>query len=120
MSQEPLLERSFFIPIRRDGNLSDGDHHSVKAWEWLRAELYLQFRGASIAPGYYQGFYEDPDTHEQVADRSRKYVVAAPAAKIDALRVLLSAACHVFKQECICLSVAGEVEFIRGSDYELP
>lgn len=115
MSHEPLLECAFFIPIRRDANLSDGDLHSEKALAWLRRELYLQFEGATIAPGFYKGFYKDPDTGRQVTDRSRKYIVAAPLARVDALRVVLAKACNVFKQKCIYLSVGGEVEFIQGA-----
>ncbi|HUY89110.1 MAG TPA: hypothetical protein VMV10_10275 [Pirellulales bacterium] len=120
MSKNPLLECAFFIPIRRDANLSDGDLHSEKAWAWLKRELFLHFEGATVAPGFYEGFYKDPDTGEQVTDRSRMYIVAAPSSKVDELRTLLAKACIVFKQKCIYLSVSGDVEFSRGKQDDPP
>ena len=112
MAGDPLVECSFFIPIRRDAKLSDGDLHSAEAWEWLDDELDLRFAGRSRTEGVYEGFYRDPNTGERVNDLSHRYVVAAPAEMIDELRSLLSAACVIFQQKCVYLSVAGKVEFV--------
>src|SRR3989304_476987 len=113
MVQDPLLECSFLIPIRRDSNLSDGEEHEPDMWDWLSTELFDRLCGATAAPGTYQGFYEDPDTHERVPDESYKYIVAVPASRLVELRQLLSAACVVFQQKCIYLSIAGRVEFVE-------
>jgi hypothetical protein len=116
MVQERVLECSFFIPIRRDENLSDGQPHARSSWRWLYDQLYLRFEGGTSAPGYYQGFYRDADTGQRVDDKSRKFVVAVPEDNIDELRLMLSEACTVFHQKCIYLSVAGRVEFIEAPD----
>ncbi|MEX2091498.1 MAG: hypothetical protein WD971_02415 [Pirellulales bacterium] len=113
MVQDPRLECSFLIPVRRDANLSDGDEHDPDALDWLTIELFDRFHGATIAPGKYQGFYEDPDTHARVSDESYKYIVAVEESRVPELRQLLSTACVFFKQKCIYLSVAGHVEFIE-------
>jgi len=113
-----IVECSFFVPIRRDANLSDGELHSSDIWEWLDNELFDRFSGRTIAPGLYEGFYRDPDTSERVADESRKYVVAVTESQLDELRVLLSAVCEKFRQKCIYLSIAGQVEFIEANKHE--
>jgi hypothetical protein len=110
---KPLLECGFLIPTRRDKNLSDGRLHSTDAWAWLEDQLF-EFGGASRATSLYEGWYLDPDTGEQVRDVSRKYVVAVPRRKLGRLRALLREACRVFQQKCLYLSVAGQVEFIKG------
>ena len=112
MVKQRIVECTFFIPIRRDANLSDGKLHSAEAWEWLDDELFLQFGGRTVAPGFYEGFYEDPDTHKRVPDQSRKYIVAVEKPEIKSLRRLLVEAKTAFQQKCIYLSVAGQVEFI--------
>jgi hypothetical protein len=117
MIQDPLLECSFFIPLRRDANLSDGMPHLSDAWVWLDDELFANFGGRTIAPGEYDGFYRDPDTQERVFDKSRKFLVAIAPSQRGELRSLLAAACVIFGQKCIYLSIAGEVEFVT---YELP
>lgn len=112
-----IVECSFLIPIRRDSNLSDGQEHPAEAWRWLLDELFLQFGGATVAPGLYEGLYTDPDTGERVGDQCRKYVIAIPEARLDLLRALLSDACVCFAQKCIYLSVAGKVEFVEGTGH---
>jgi hypothetical protein len=112
-----LLECSFLIPIRRDRNLSDGRLHRTTAWAWLESHLG-DFGGATRASGLYEGWYLDPDTEEPVRDRSRRYTVALPRAKLGRLRALLREACRVFRQKCIYLSIAGHVEFIEGPSHE--
>ena len=118
MIQKRVSECSFFIPIRRDANLSDGELHSTEVWDWLDDELYDRFRGGTVAPGLYDGFYRDPDTEERISDESRKFLVAVSVQQIDDLRDLLAEACVKFQQKCIYLSVAGEVEFIEAANHE--
>lgn len=113
MASQALLECSFLIPVRRDRNLSDGKPHPAETWLWLDHELFV-FGGATRAPNLYPGWYLDPDTGEQVRDRSRKYFVAVPRARLNELRGLLRQACGQFAQKCIYLSVAGRVEFVEG------
>lgn len=105
-------ECSFFIPMRRDAHLSDGDLHAVYAWSWLDQELYQRFTARTLAPGMYSGVYQDPDTGRPVTDSSRRYVVAIAEDRHDELRELLRDACEWFCQKCIYLSIAGRVEFI--------
>lgn len=92
--------------------MSDGKPHRPKTWLWLERALFA-FGGMTRAPDH-AGGYLDPDTGEPVWDRSRKYIVAMPHARVDELRALLCRACGEFGQKCIYLSVAGRVEFIRG------
>ena len=115
MADQHLWECSFLIPIRRDANLSDGKSHSRKLWIWLDRELEERFEGRTVAPGRYEGFYRDPDTQERVSDESVKYIVAVRESNVEELRTLLSAACVLFQQKCIYLSVAGKVEFIEAA-----
>ena len=118
MIQDSLVECSFFVPITRDAVLSDGQPHSVEDSHWLNNEIYARFRGGpTIAPGLYQGFYEDPDTKARIGDRSRRYIVAVNQSQLDELRGLLREACERFAQKCIYLSVAGRVEFIEASSH---
>jgi len=117
VASQPLLECSFLIPVRRDRNLSDGKPHPPKTWFWLEDEL-LAFSGATRAPNAYQGWYLDADTGERVRDRSRKYFVAVPRGRIPELRGLLRQACSKFRQKCIYLSVAGQVEFVEEAGHE--
>jgi hypothetical protein len=116
MARKPLLECSFFIPIHRDRNLSDGEQHFEEDWLWLQNQLFA-LGGATRAIEHYEGWYMDPDTGEQVTDLSRKYLVAVPAGKVRALRKVLREACHVFQKKCIYLSVAGRVEFVEGKGH---
>jgi hypothetical protein len=113
MVQDPRLECSFLMPIRRDANLSDGGEHDPETWDWLTAEIFNRFHGGTAAPGAYHGFYEDPDTQQRVADESYKYIVAVEESRVPELRQLLSVACVFFQQKCIYLSVAGQVEFVE-------
>lgn len=112
----PIIQCEFLIPLRRDANLSDGDPHAPFAHEWLKRELFARFGGGTTAPGNYEGFYTDPDTGQQVFDESTKYIVAVNEDAIDTVREFLGEACHVFKQKCIYLAVAGSVEFIEPLD----
>lgn len=120
MTQDPLCECSFFIPRLRDAHLSDGELHEHDAWDWLDNYLYACFGAGTAGPGWYRGFYKDPDTGERVDDESKKYTVALPKDDVNRLRALLSEACRVFHQKCIYLSVAGQVEFVKPTKHEPP
>lgn len=111
---EGLRECSLLIPIRGDADLCDGEEHQTEDWDWLADELFARFGGATLAPGFWEGFYTDPDSGNRVADKSRKYIVALPSSEFDELRSLLVECCQVFFQKCIYLSIAGEVEFIAN------
>lgn len=108
------IECSFFVPLNRDAILSDGLQHPTEAWEWLDNELFVRFSGGTKAPGTYQGFYRDPNTGQRVDDESYRFVVALSESEVDPLRSMLRAACVLFAQKCIYLSVAGKVEFIEA------
>jgi hypothetical protein len=116
VARKRLLECAFLIPVRRDRILSDGKAHLTTAWAWLEQEL-LAFGGMTRASDH-EGWYLDPDTGERVSDRSRKYMVAVPQARVEELRRLLRQACARFAQKCIYLSVAGYVEFVEGPSHE--
>jgi hypothetical protein len=110
-----LVECAFFIPLRRDANLSDGTLHPADAWEWLDTELFVRFGGGTMSPGEYRGFYRDPDTEERVDDASYRFLVAVTKKQVSELRLLLATACLIFGQKCIYLSVGGKVEFVEAS-----
>jgi hypothetical protein len=114
---KPLLECSFWVPVRRDKQLSDGKIRGQKAWDWLEGALF-QFGGATRSGALDRGWYLDPDTRKPVSDVSQKYTVALPRKELSRLRSLLREACAVFYQKCIYLSVAGHVEFVEGQRHE--
>ena len=118
MVRKPVFECSFFIPVRRDAELSDGQPHSRAAWRWLDRSLFEMFGGGTRAPGLYRGFYRDPDSGERVSDSSHEYTVAVLRRELKHLRSLLAKACEVFAQKCIYLSVAGRVEYIDAKKHE--
>jgi len=118
MPRSTSAECSFYIPRCRDTNLSDGKVHTKATWQWLKAQIEMEFSGGTVAPGWHRGFYRDPDTDERVMDESRKYTVALPRANVKYLRRLLTRACVEFQQKMIYLSVAGRVEFVKADDHE--
>ena len=103
MAASNLVECSFFIPLRRDANLADGETHPLDLWDWLDNEMYSRFRGGTKAPGEYHGFYEDPDTGQRVTDPSYRFIIAVCEDELNKLRSFLSAACVIFAQKCIYL-----------------
>ena len=113
MTSDRLMECSFLIPMRRDQELSDGELHSIDAWNWLTDQLYLLFKAWTRVPGLHRGVWESSETGKPVPDQSRRYVVAIADARVDELRRLLGEACSVFHQQCVYLSVAGRVEFVE-------
>jgi hypothetical protein len=48
-----------------------------------------------------------------VDDASNRFIVAVAKKDLPKLRSLLSAACVIFAQKCIYLSVGGKVEFVE-------
>src|SRR5437016_3106473 len=113
MTESRTVECSFFIPIHRDANLSDGALHGQETWEKLNDELFARFDAGTAAPDLYRGFYRDPDSGQRVDDESRRFLVAVSETALDEVRRLLVEACEWFQQKCIYLSVAGQVEFVR-------
>lgn len=107
-----VLECSFLIPLRRDAEISDGELHAPQAWQWLRNELYSRFDGWTIAPGIYEGAWKNARTRQPIHDQTRRFIVALAEERVAELRQLLRDACEQFDQQCIYLSVAGEVEFV--------
>jgi hypothetical protein len=116
MPEAALHECVFYIPQRRDKDLSDGEVHSIDAWEWLDDRLYEEFDGLTIAPGWNKGFWHDPDTHTRVSDLSAQYTVAISARRLKILKDILVEACDRFEQKAIYLSVRGQVQFIRRQE----
>lgn len=114
MTQPRPVECTFYIPRRRDSNLSDGKLHAPSAWRWLDERIETDFPGGTVAPGWHRGFYRDRDTGLRVTDQSRQFTVALPRPQVERLRQLLAHACVVFKQKMIYLSVAGRVEFVEA------
>jgi hypothetical protein len=117
LAAKTLLECSFYIPTRRDKNLSDGKPHKRRAWKWLDNSLEV-FGGVTEPTAPYRGWYLDRETGERVPDVSRKYIVAVPRWQVNDLRAVLRDACSVFQQKCIYLSIAGHVEFVEGRAHE--
>lgn len=118
MVQTPFLECKFYVPLYRDANLSDGLQHEDRFWEWLVSLLFEKFEGVTISQETRYGFYRDPNTGEQVGDESHEFIVAIAESRLDELRRILSAACVVFRQKSIYLSIAGRVEFIEAPSYD--
>ena len=109
-----MLECSFLIPMTRDLEIADGLLHPRSTWKWLERELCAIFGAMTIAPGEYKGVWPSFVSKRRVSDRSKKYVVAIPRKRMPELRSILQDACLVFKQQCLYLSVAGHVEFIKA------
>lgn len=113
MNPAGLIECTFYIPVNRDPNLSDGLPHAADLWEQLDNELFALFGGRTVSPDLYRGFYRDPDTGGRVDDQSWQFIVAVPERELPVLRELLGRACEWFEQKCVYLSVAGNVEFVE-------
>ena len=114
------MELSFLVPEVRN---SDRQLHQPIAWRLLQDEIRRRFpgglsgpenfyRAVDLVPGEYAGAPGDPP----ICDRSRRYILALPARRIDEVRELLSKAAVTFDQEAMYLCVAGAVEFIAPGD----
>lgn len=107
-----LVECSFFIPMRRDKEISDGKSHTAASWDWLQDELLELFDGWTLAPGEFEGRWKGPKG-SAIYDQSRQYIVAVKKSRLQNLRALLREACVVFRQQAIYLSIGGKIEFIE-------
>jgi hypothetical protein len=115
MSKVRLVECQFLIPLRRDGELSDGATHTTRTWRWLERELQDQFGGWSKASETYEGVWKSSMSDQLIRDRSVRYLVAVRTTQLEELRLILQAACARFAQQCIYLSIGGIVEFVEAS-----
>ncbi len=109
---------AFLIPVVRD---SDRRPHPPLAWRLLQDALLRTF-GALTGPEgvlYYRspeavpGAWRPEKGEEPVADLSRRYTVAVPADRVDALRALLRRAGNSFDQRVIYLEVGGYAELLE-------
>ena len=122
MGEAQVLECSFYVPIRRDKELSDGELHGPAAWHWLLEELYKLSEGETakldclrvliIADGLHRGSYKDPQRGERIFDDSREYTVGLPEQEVDCLRRLLAQCCWTFEQKCILTTHVYWFEYI--------
>ncbi len=113
-----LVECSFLIPLVRD---SDRVPHQPLCWRSLEDALYSAFGGSSGPDLIYRGVrpargeYQS-DVGARVRDESWRYIVAVSRARLDELRLILRKVANTFDQEAIYLSIAGSVEFVRGTE----
>jgi len=114
MSEEVLIEASFLIPLRKDKEIGNGKLHPSDRWTFFQRKLYITFEGWTLAPGVYQGCYKDPDTGQEIADFSYKYIHAVAKKDLDKLRELLRTECAVFRQKFIYFEAAGKVELLEA------
>lgn len=104
------------VPIKEDKSIGNGDLHPYDKWEILKKDLYVKFQGATLAPGFYEGAYSDPDTGKMVMDSSRKYIVALKKEELNKLKKYLrDVVGPMFRQKCIYFEVKGEVELIESN-----
>jgi len=112
MGKPRTVECRFFIPVRRDAEISDGKTHSTVSWSWLKDKLIEYFDGGSGDKSLWEGFWRSK-TGKVITDDSRLFLIALPANQVGVLRLLLAQACEEFQQQTIYLSVGGYVEFIE-------
>jgi hypothetical protein len=96
MSKSKLKETRFLIPLRRDGEISDGKHHEVACWQLLDDELAGRFGGRTKSTEQLQGIWKNPKTGALTSDESVQFIVAVPEESLDELRGVLSFACVLF------------------------
>ena len=113
MSPQVLRECRFLIPLSRDKETSDGELHQSDTWQWLDSELAERFGGRTKSTEKLQGTWKNPKTGAITSDESIQFIVAVQEVCLDELRDVLSLACVVFAQQCIYLSIAGNVEFVE-------
>ncbi len=107
----------FLIPIVRD---SDRKPHPSVVWRLLQDALLKTFGGITgpDAVIYYRkrdpvkGAWSPGGNHAPIEDRSRKYTIAIPEARVNDLRTLLRKAGNSFDQQVMYLEVAGYAEFV--------
>lgn len=113
MTSVPRKEHTFLIPKCRG---SDRVVHPTSAWEWLDDELIVHFAALSRIRPTVEGEYTSRRTGRREPDECVVYFLALTEAESDQLRAVLRRACVVFDQECVYLSVGGNVEFIDHPD----
>jgi hypothetical protein len=107
----------FLIPIVRD---SDRKPHPSIVWRLLQDALLKAFDGATgpdeviyyRKPDPVKGAWSSGGKQAPIEDRSRKYTVSIPEARVDDLRALLRKAGNSFDQQVMYLEVAGYAEFV--------
>lgn len=107
----------FLIPVVRD---SDRKPHPSILWRLLQDALLNTFGGVSgpeevvcyRTPDPFKGSWAPGAGQAPIEDRSRKYTVAIPEARLDDLRSLLRKAGNSFDQQVMYLEVAGYAEFL--------
>jgi hypothetical protein len=114
MATQKLLECQFLIPLFRDSEISEGEPHEPKAWRWLEVELVQRFDGWCKTSETHEGAWKSTLSGKVSHDISRRYFVAVPKNNVKELRAILQLACVEFAQQCIYLSVAGNVEFVEA------
>jgi hypothetical protein len=114
MAKRNLVECRFLIPLRSDAEISDGELHDFKSWGWPEEELMERFDGWGKATESIHGAWRSRVTGKAALDTSRPYYVALSRRRLKDLRKLLRLACGEFAQQCIYLSVAGDVEMVEA------
>ena len=69
-------------------------------------------RGDTLVPGEYEDSLQAPP----IEDSSRRYLLAIPETKVEALRNLLRKAANTFDQKAMYLAVKGYVEFVTATE----
>jgi hypothetical protein len=113
MREEEFIETSFLIPLHEDKEIGNGKLHPSDRWTFFQRKLYITFEGWTLAPGVYQGCYKEPDTGQEIADFSYKYILAVAKKDLDKLKEFLRTECAVFRQKFIYFEAAGKVELLE-------
>ena len=113
-----VVECAFLIPLTRN---SDQKPHRPLCWNALQDALYQEFGGDTGPEAIYRSVRPVPGEYRgengvRVQDESWRYIVAVPRDRLDSLRRILRKAANTFDQESIYLSIAGIVEFVKGSE----
>ena len=103
-----MVESTFLIPMTKN---KSGETHSRELWTKLEDELCSTFGGFSRDLSYIYGQWTD-DAGEVISDYSQRYTVALDQHRIPELKELLLEFKVLFGQECIYLSILGQVYFI--------
>jgi hypothetical protein len=99
------------VPLVRD---SDRRPHGPRHWKALEDALYRHFDGFTGPEGPVLGNYRNR-SGKRVTDQSRRYTIALPLCRVEALRSLLRQVANTFDQECIYFVVGVEAELV-GAD----